>query len=108
MFAFENRRNSPPRGDWTSPTFEPLTGEERAIQEGLDEGLRIERRVDFVLHGDGVRREDVDDLDRGEARAAHAASPVLAKVLSSDGSGASRSGEGGEMEMSERPTRNWA
>ena len=69
-----------------------VAGEERALEERLNEELRVERaggrverragdrRVDLVLGGDGVRGEEVDDLDGGEARVAHAREDLVVVV----------------------------
>ena len=69
-----------------------VAGEERALEERLDEELRVERagrrvegrardrRVDPVLGRDGVRGEEVDDLDGGEARVAHAREDLVVIV----------------------------
>ena len=70
-----------------------VAGEEGALEEGLDEELRVERagrgverragdrRVDVVLRGDGVRHEQVDDLGGAEARVAHPAQDLVRRVL---------------------------
>ena len=67
--------------------------ERRALEERLDEELRVEvrrrrverapvdRGVDVVLRGDGVRHEQVDDLGGAEARVAHPAQDLVRRVL---------------------------
>ena len=113
MLLSENRRNSPPRGDWTSPTFEPLPGKSVPLSKVSTKNCASN---ELGVESNGVPGIVGSTLSWAatecEARRSTTstgekpASPMRAKILllSSDGSGTSRSGEG--REMFERPARN--
>ncbi len=114
MFASENRRNSPPSGDSSSPTFEPLPGKSVPLRSVstkncVSNELGVESNgVPGIVGSTLSCAATVCDARRSTISTGEKpASPMRAKILllSSEGSGTSRSGEA--REMLERPVRNW-